>query len=264
MRRLIFLITAAALLAGTDAGAQQAQQRNTQEQSVAQRCLDDLNAYGERMEKDGFWLSGYGYQRAYGYPPAVIVPWGTLSDFGTNAPRFQIQTLYRAANMLARRGKEQACQTVLAELGAIYDEGVALLRKAGIEPGQVISWRQGLLLTTQSVQQLGGALSLDDLSGTDVRDPQDEWLGSVNDFVLNPSTGAVSHAIIARGGFLGIGRDYIAVPWQYFRAAPGLNLLAVNVSRDAVEKAPQVDPNMSSAAFEQIRPDRYWQQNLRS
>lgn len=72
--------------------------------------------------------------------------------------------------------------------------------------------------------------------------------------------------IIARGGFLGIGRDYAAVPWQHFRATAALNALVLNVPKDALENAPQVYPNLGSTAFEQARPqiDQYWQQHVRT
>jgi len=267
MKYLMAPIAAVALFIGTGVKAQQvAQPSAPAPQAVAQRCLNDLNAFGERMDKDGFWLNGYGYRWAYGLSPATVTPWGALTEFGINSPRFQIQALYSTANVLARRGNEQACQTVLTELGKVYDQRIAQLRQAGIDSGQVISFRQRLVLAAQPVTQLGPALSIDDLSGADIRNLQDERLGSINDLVLNPSAGAVSHVVIARGGFLGIGRDYIAVPWQYFRAAPGLTGLVLNVSRDTIENAPQVEPNMGSAAFEQARPqiDQYWQQHVRS
>jgi sporulation protein YlmC with PRC-barrel domain len=268
MKHRVGPASVAALLVATSVEAQQVQQPNapaTQQQAIAQRCLDDLNSFGERMDSDGFWLNGFGYRWAYGVQPGVMTPWGTPTRFGINAPRFQIQTLYNAANVLARRGNEHACQTILSELGQVYDQRISELRQAGIEPGQVISSRQRLLLAAQPVTQMGRALSIDDLTGNDVRNPQDERLGRVNDLVLNPSTGVVSHVIIARGGFLGIGRDYIAVPWQHFLATPGLNALVLNVPKDAIEKAPQVDPDMGSTAFEQARPqiDQYWHQHVR-
>ena len=269
MRKLIALMAAAALHIGTDVRAQHAPQPSasgTQQQAVAQQCLNDLNAFSERMDKDAFWLNGYGYRWGYGVPPGIVTPWGALTGFGINSPRFQIQTLYTAANMLARRGSEQPCQAVLAELGQIYGRRIAQLRQAGIEPGQVIAWRQRLILAAQPVTQMGGALSIDDLSGTDVRNLQDEHLGRVDDLILDPNTGAVSHVIIARGGFLVIGRDYIAVPWQHFRTTPGLSALVLNVPKDAIENAPQTDPDMGSGAFQQLRPqvDQYWQQHIRS
>ena len=218
------------------------------------------------MNKDGFWLTGYGRRWGYGVPPAIVSPWGAVIGFGRNAPRFQIQSLFVAASVLARRCNEQACQGVLAELGKVYGERVAQLGQAGIEPGQVISWRQRLILAAQPVTQMGSAISIEDLFGTDVRNPQDERLGSVTDLVLDPKTGAAAYVIIARGGFLGVGRDHVAVPWQHFRATPGLNALVLNAPMAAIENAPQVDPDMGSAAFEQARPkiDQFWEQHVRT
>jgi sporulation protein YlmC with PRC-barrel domain len=248
--------------------AQQAPQQSApaRQQTVAQQCLDDLNAFGQRMDKDGLWLSGYGYRWGYGLPPGIAIPWGAFTEFGIDAPRFQVVTLYGAASVLARRGNEQTCRAVLMELQQVYDQSVAKLREAGIEPGEVISWRQRLILAAQPVTQMARALSIDDLSGIDVRNPQDEKLGSVNDLVLDPNTGSVSHVILARGGFLGTGRDYIAVPWQHFRATPGLNALVLNVTKDSIENAPEVDPDMGLLEFQQARApiDHYWQQQVRS
>lgn len=153
------------------AGAAAERCRNSTK-GVAQQCLNDLRAFGQRMDKDGFRLNGYGHRWAYSYPPSVVTPWGALTEFGINSPRFQIHALYGAASVLARRGNEQACQAVLAELGAVYGQRVAQLRQAGIEPGQVISWRQRLILAAQPVTQFGRALSIDDLFGVDVRNPR--------------------------------------------------------------------------------------------
>lgn len=88
-----------------------------------------------------------------------------------------------------------------------------------------------------------GRLNLDDLTGTDVRNLADESLGSVSDIIVDPVTGQIAYAVVARGGFLGIGEDYVAVPWQQFRATPGLNTLVLNVTENAFAEAPTVDPD---------------------
>jgi hypothetical protein len=128
MRPLVVLVAVISLLIATDAEAQQAPQASaprTQQQSAARQCLSDINAFGERMDKDGFWLNGYGSRWGYGGPRSIVSPWGAVIGFGLNAPRVQIQTLFVAATVLARRGNELACQSVLAELGKVYGERVA-------------------------------------------------------------------------------------------------------------------------------------------
>jgi hypothetical protein len=106
------------------------------------------------------------------------------------SPRYQIRTLYSAAGVLARRGDEVGCESVLTNLQTLYDEYVADLKRAGVEPGEVASWRQQRIISAQSVNKLR----------TDA---------------------------LERGGFWGIGEDYIAVPWKAFKATPGANSVGV-------------------------------------
>lgn len=266
MTRLGFIISAAMLcvcsIVARPSLAQKSPRLPTEKTSVvAQKCLDDLNDFGQRMEKDGFWLSSYGYRWPYEIPLGGSAPEADQTAFGIDSPRSQILALYNAASVLARRGNEGACQANLVELQDVYEKRVAQLRRAGIEPGHVISWRQRLILASQPVTQLGTAVGITDIAGTDVRNMKDDRLGSINGLVLDPKTGSITHVIVARGGFFGIGRDYIAVPWQQFRATPGLHALVLDVSQEKIEKAPKVEPNMGPSEFDKLRPqiDEYWQ-----
>lgn len=171
---------ASALVLAPAAFAQKSQtQGTTQEKSaqsgqqkVAEACLKDLQAFSDRMNKDGYWLTGWGTRWGSGTatpPPGEkaqprqsrsddgnppkqaelraaadddqMAPWGA-SRWGIESPRYQIGTLYRAANVLAHRGDQQACNAVLAELKDVYTGHVAALKKAGVEPGEITSWRQ--------------------------------------------------------------------------------------------------------------------------
>src|SRR5215510_14826548 len=48
--------------------------------------------------------------------------------------------------------------------------------------------------------------------GADVENPQGEKLGDIKDVVFDPETGRVRYAVLAFGGFLGLGEKYFAVP----------------------------------------------------
>lgn len=50
--------------------------------------------------------------------------------------------------------------------------------------------------------------------GTDVQSPTGERLGEIRDIVIDPRSGAVSYAVVAFGGFLGVGDKLFAVPWK--------------------------------------------------
>ncbi len=47
----------------------------------------------------------------------------------------------------------------------------------------------------------------------DVYDSAGTFLGAIEEIVLDTRTGCVRYAVLAHGGFLGIGRKRIALPW---------------------------------------------------
>ncbi|PWC28655.1 PRC-barrel domain-containing protein [Teichococcus aestuarii] len=294
------------------------QDQAMQGRQVAQQCRQDLTAFRGRVEKEGYWLTGYrqGYgwnntaalrvdgsrgapadmqaARQGGTPaagganpgtgsPAArgtagaadgsanraamasggTAPWGGLN--WNTPPAQELGTLYRAAAVLAQRGEEQACQTVLGQVRSVYGEYAGQLREAGVEPGQMVSYRQQQLAAAQPVTEMRRNFRADTITGTDVRNPQDESLGSVEDVVLNPGTGGIGYVILSRGGFLGLGEDYIAVPWARLRATPQMDSFVLPMSEAQLEKAPSVDPDSfaDGGAGQQRRQeiDRFWQQS---
>ena len=272
------LFTVAALYP-TAGAAQTEQPAQGGGQQVATQCLENLDAFAQRMNEDQFWVSGWGTAWGYGTGTAAtgidapvaapgataaapagtaaigapatttmagVDPWASAGPaFGAQSPRNQIEVLYGAAYVLAQQGKQDGCEYVLAELTNTYDQYIARLQEAGVNPADVTTWRQEQIVAAQPVDQIQGVsrFTIDDVTGTDVRNLQDEHLGSVSDVILDPSTGQIAYAIVARGGFLGIGRDHVAVPWSQFRATPGLNTLVLDVPEQAMENAPTVDPN---------------------
>jgi hypothetical protein len=52
------------------------------------------------------------------------------------------------------------------------------------------------------------------LIGDDVYDAAGTFLGEIEEIVLDVRTGCVRYAVLALGGFLGIGRKRVAVPWR--------------------------------------------------
>jgi hypothetical protein len=187
----------------TNAGAASpAAQHGARAGQVAQQCVNDLQALGLKMDQDGFWLIGYGGGRwgsgtrattatdpAGPIPPSARVqtyPWGDELT-GMESPRYQIRVLYDAATVLAHRGDQPACQAVVTELREIYDQHVARLRQAGVEPGQVTSWRQERIAAAQPVTQLDMTIvGVGDITGTEVRNLQGRRLGTVTDVVVAP------------------------------------------------------------------------------
>lgn len=62
-------------------------------------------------------------------------------------------------------------------------------------------------------QQQNGEFLAEDIIGTNVRNAQNESIGSVSDLILDQN-GQLKGAVISVGGFLGIGDKKVAVPWS--------------------------------------------------
>lgn len=111
-------------------------------------------------------------------------------------------------------------------------------------------------------------LSASSLAGNDVVNLQDEALGDIKDFMLNTGTGRVSYAVLAFGGFLGMGEKLFAVPWSAMTLDREKRRFVLNVSKDRLKDAPGFDkddwPNMADPAWSATihtyygtEPDRY-------
>jgi len=111
------------------------------------------------------------------------------------------------------------------------------------------------------------------LIGANVENPQGENLGDIKDVVFD-SQGRVAYAVMAFGGFLGLGEKYFAVPWAALRPEAGqqpgdTERYVLNVDKERLKNAPGFDknnwPNMADRSWaEQIHAfygvPPYWEQ----
>jgi sporulation protein YlmC with PRC-barrel domain len=241
----------------------------------AQRCLADLRAFNSTIIKDGHWLGGsrygYGYLVGtsgygwYGYPgddyPAVA------SDGVREArPGYEIRSLLVAANILARRGQQQECETLLTTSRGIYQNYVSSLHGKNAPAARVDGWEQREIASAQPVTGQNISFNSDQLVGTEVRNPKGEKLGSVHDIVTSPQTGKIAYLVIGRGGVFGLDEKYVPVPWEDFKVTPNVSLLVLTATPDAMKGAPEIRSNQldNNADFEGIsqKVDAYWKTSL--
>jgi hypothetical protein len=166
--------------------------------SAANQCLTDLRAFNSQMQKDGYWLGGYGgaadpalggYGYGYGYPldgsgygAGVNDSQGDAGASYLNArPGYEIRSLLAAADILARHEQIQPCEGVLAATRDQYKQYVADMGKAGMKMTNVPGWQLQQIAAAQPVASTTSAFRSDQLLGTDVRNPQNEALGSIDD-----------------------------------------------------------------------------------
>jgi hypothetical protein len=93
-----------------------------------------------------------------------------------------------------------------------------------------------------------------DIIGTKVVNPQDEDLGKIEDLIVD-SSGRVSYAVLAFGGFLGMGDKDFAIPFNAFTFDTANSRAVLNVDKKLLKNAPGFDrnnwPNLSDPSFGQ-------------
>ena len=55
-------------------------------------------------------------------------------------------------------------------------------------------------------------LSASTLVGANVRNPQEESLGDLKDFMIDTASGKIAYGVLSFGGVLGIGNKLFAIP----------------------------------------------------
>jgi sporulation protein YlmC with PRC-barrel domain len=154
----------------------------------------------------------------------------------------------------------QPCEDVLAATRDHYKQYVADMETAGMNMTNVPGWQQKQIAAAQPVASTTTPFRSDQLLGTDVRNPQNEALGSIDDVVTSPQTGKIAYLLIARGGWLfGIGQHYVAVPWGAFKVAPNATLLVLNATKSDMDAAPQAsNGDFVSPGPQSQEVDAYW------
>lgn len=237
----------------------------------ANKCMNDLGTFTSTMQKDGNWFggSGYGYGSPMeGYHPEAMARGGDAANepavprYMNARPGYEIHTLIASANILAQHGQQAQCEALLGTTRKLYGQYGPEMHH---ENGHNVSsddWRRQQIADAQTVGASKVSYRSNELIGTDVLDAKGAELGSVHDIVLSPKEGKIAYLVIGRGGFFGINKKYVPVPWADFKATSGATLLVLDATKATMEGAPQVKENQFSAkgGFDQEsqKVDEYW------
>jgi hypothetical protein len=92
-------------------------------------------------------------------------------------------------------------------------------------------------------------MGADTLIGDSVVNGAEEDLGDIKEIMLDMNTGQVAYAVLAFGGFLGMGEKLFAVPWQALHLDTVNHRFVLNVEKERLKTAPGFDkdawPDMS-------------------
>ena len=96
-------------------------------------------------------------------------------------------------------------------------------------------------------------LSADTIAGDDVCNLQDEKLGTIKDIMIDVTSGKIRYAVLACGGFLGMGDHLFAVPWDAFKLDRENKRFILDVDAERLKTAPSFDkdnwPNMADPSW---------------
>ncbi|TVQ60953.1 MAG: hypothetical protein EA378_10285 [Phycisphaerales bacterium] len=105
-----------------------------------------------------------------------------------------------------------------------------------MQPGQQQQTQQRQQQQQQAVYMMAGKAT-----GKDVVNATGEEMGTISDLIVDVRTGATPYAVVSFGGFLGMGRDSVAVPIAALRWDQREEEFMLNTTRERLERAPDFD-----------------------
>ncbi len=94
-------------------------------------------------------------------------------------------------------------------------------------------------------------ISSDDVNGTKVMSPSGDDLGHIDSLMIDKRSGNVAYAVMAFGGFLGMGEDFHPIPWGKLKYDTGRDGYMTDITKEQLEGAP--------ARSENWQRDRDWE-----
>jgi sporulation protein YlmC with PRC-barrel domain len=106
------------------------------------------------------------------------------------------------------------------------------------------------------------------LEGDDVLNGRGEKLGKIDEIMLDVPTGRIAYAVLASGGFLGIGDKLFAIPWRALTLDPENKCFILDIAKERLEQAPgfekdhwpsMVDESWAHEVHTYYRARPYWE-----
>jgi sporulation protein YlmC with PRC-barrel domain len=130
---------------------------------------------------------------------------------------------------LAHRGRRLAAAFLL---GAACAAGLAIAQERARTTERPVSSQQKHWEDTHRASRI---------IGTDVQNRAGERLGEIRDIVVDPRSGAVSYAVVAFGGFLGVGDKAVRGAWKAIGMDTAGDHFVIDADRERLRSAPGFD-----------------------
>ena len=165
---------------------------------------------------------------------------GVMEHMGSFERR-SLATLRNAVHVLVRTGHDDACEEVVEAVEEILGQRRDELVDAGIMVDVSDQERVTQLETAPQVTELEQPLRAGNMIGGALRNTRDEHLGEISDVVFDPETNQITHVLAEVGGFLGLGKDVVAVPLSALRVTDDHETYVLAMTPERLEEAPRVE-----------------------
>ncbi len=89
-----------------------------------------------------------------------------------------------------------------------------------------------------AIDETARLIASNKVEGTAVYDRTGRHLGAVHNFMVDKVSGQVAYAVLAFGGFLGLGEGHHPLPWKALTYSPDLGGYVVDIDPGALAGAP--------------------------
>lgn len=77
--------------------------------------------------------------------------------------------------------------------------------------------------------------------GSAVRNLKGDDLGKINELMIDVNTGRIAYAVLAYGGFLGMGDKLFAIPWEALMKSSDERQFMLDIDEETLKTAPGFD-----------------------
>jgi sporulation protein YlmC with PRC-barrel domain len=111
--------------------------------------------------------------------------------------------------------------------------------------------------TDAAVRETARLIASDKVEGTAVRNVSGDKVGTIERVMIDKRAGKVAYAVMSFGGFLGMGQDYVTLPWHMLRYNENLDAYEMNITENQLRGAPAVAQGWDTGTV-----SRDWERNV--
>ncbi|GAA0769018.1 PRC-barrel domain-containing protein [Ideonella azotifigens] len=86
-----------------------------------------------------------------------------------------------------------------------------------------------------------GLLTASTITGDKILNLQEQTLGTIEEIMLDMSSGRIAYVVMASGGFLGLGEKLFALPWSALTLDADRKCFVLDASKEKFDHAPGFD-----------------------